>query len=95
MGFYLNLRIGDMYNVKDWHNLRGFVVSADRFPESLEFRVEKRSLEGSGSGPGFGVTGLGLAVAASPVVGDAGQITRCGPLAYALAPTVECSTSPL
>ena len=28
MGFYLNLRIGDLYNVKDWHNLRGFVVSA-------------------------------------------------------------------
>jgi len=51
--------------------------------------VEKRSLEGSGSGPGFGVTGLRLAVAASPVAGDAGQITRCGPLAYTLAPSVE------
>jgi hypothetical protein len=51
--------------------------------------VEKRSLEGSGSGPGFGVTGLGLTVAASPVARDAGQITRCGLLAYALAPSVE------
>lgn len=28
MGFYLNLRIGDLYNVKAWHNLRRFVVSA-------------------------------------------------------------------
>ena len=51
--------------------------------------MEKRTLEGSGNGPGFGVTGLVLAVAASPVAGDAGQITRCAPLAYALAPTVE------
>jgi hypothetical protein len=64
-------------------------TGADRFPESLAFRVLKRSLKGSGSGPSFGVTGLGLAVAASPVAGDAGQSTRCGPLAYALAPTVE------
>ena len=51
--------------------------------------METWSLEGSGSGPSFGVTGLGLAVAALPVAGDAGQRTRCGPLAYALAPTVE------
>ena len=49
----------------------------------------KRSLEGSGRGRYFGVTGLELAVAASPVARDASQITRCGPLAYALAPTVE------
>ena len=64
-------------------------TGADRFPESLAFRVLKRSLQGSGRGPSFGVTGLGLAVAASPVAGEAGQSTRCGPLASALAPTVE------
>ena len=55
----------------------------------MEFRVQKLSLQGNDIGPDFGVTGLGLAVAASPVAGDAGQITLGGPLAYALAPTVK------
>ena len=35
------------------------------------------------------MNGPGLAVAASPVAGEAGQNMRCGPLACPLAPTVE------
>ena len=40
------------------------------------------------------MNGLGLAVAASPVDGEAGQTTWCGPLACPLAPTVEMLISP-